>query len=114
MLEGEQRRQRKLAGPRLDLAQGLNLEGKAVRKGKKRNSLTARAGHLQLPLPVNQERLSTAEIYPDGHGLSVTLIKRNGAAPVPRFSCRRDPGPHAMHRVGGLDHGDYGDYDAHR
>jgi len=56
MLEGEQRRQRKLAGPRLDLAQGLNLEGKAVRKGKKRNSLTARAGHLQLPLPVNQER----------------------------------------------------------
>jgi len=56
MLEGEQRRQRKLAGPRLDLAQGLNLEGKAVRKGKKRNSLTARAGHLLLPLPVNQER----------------------------------------------------------
>jgi len=51
---------------------------------------------------------------PDRHGLSVTLIKRNGAAPVPRFSCRRDPGPHAMHRVGGLDHGDYGDYDAHR
>jgi hypothetical protein len=36
----------------LDLAQGLNQEGKAVRKGKKRNSLTARAGHLQLPLPV--------------------------------------------------------------
>ena len=32
MLEGEQRRQRKLAGPRLDLAQGLNLEGKAVRE----------------------------------------------------------------------------------
>jgi hypothetical protein len=46
----------KLAGPRFDLAQGLNQEGKAVRKGKKRSSLTARAGHLQLPLPVNQER----------------------------------------------------------
>jgi len=43
-----------LAG--FELAQGLNQEGKAVRKGKKRNSLTARAGHLQLPLPVNQER----------------------------------------------------------
>ena len=52
-----QRQAMELERARLDLAQGLNQEGKAVRKGKKPNSLTARADHLQLPLPVNQERL---------------------------------------------------------
>jgi hypothetical protein len=40
-----------LAGPRFDPAQGLNQEDKAVRKGKKRNSLTALAGHFPCPWP---------------------------------------------------------------